>query len=247
MSHHALFHNLLDSGIFKDKLVAYYAFENNANDIHSTNNGTLIGSPTFPSGKNNLGINFGNNNDVNKVSVADTNDFSFTNGTNDLPFSISLWMRFDAFSSGGNGLLAKRLPNVPANEWDILRASGDGRIYFELFSMGGGQYLVSSFAYSTLNTWAHLVCTYDGLGLNSSLKMYLNGTSQSVTILRDGYTRMTNTTAPVTMGMWEFFNNQSGKHRGMIDEVAIWKDRELTGAEITQLYNAGAGKFYDTF
>jgi hypothetical protein len=240
MSHHALFHNLLDSGIFKDKLVAYYAFENNANDSHSTNNGTLIGTPTFSTGKNNLGIDFGNDVTARYVSITDNNDFTFTNGTNNLPYSIQMWVKFSSLT-GAPVLFAKR--DAGALEYQCTVLSGGAGLQWiqwqtngEIMSRPSNQFL--------LNTWQHIIFVFN-VGTNASeMNVYVDGILISTAIFNNGGGLMPNTTANIFLGaLWD----GSNKMRGMIDEVAIWKDRELTGAEITQLYNAGAGKFYDTF
>jgi hypothetical protein len=250
MSHHALFHNLLDSGIFKDKLVAYYSFENNANDIHSTKNGTLIGTPTFSTGKNNLGIDFGNNADDNGVEIADNNDFSFVNDANtaDVPFSISFWVRLSAYSPTFNALISKRLSSVGTAEYQLSYATSIERFSFVLFDDNTtGLIGVRSDFKPNLNQWYHAVLTYNGSALVSGLKMYIDNNLQTASVTSGTYTKMINSTTIVRIGSSGVEGPAGGKHRGMIDEAAIWKDRELTGAEVAQLYNAGAGKFYDTF
>jgi len=248
MSHHALFHNLLDSGIFKEKLVAYYAFENNANDIHSTNNGTLIGAPSFPTGKNNLGIDFGNNAGLNYVTIPDNDDFSFTDGFNDVPFSISLWVRFHAFNSVGNWLINKR-GSASEVEWQINYTASLNAIGFAKFSLGGNSIfqVKRTNTFTSLNTWNHLVCTDNGSGTLAGMNVYLNGVLQSGSTSDNGYVRMQAGNSVTRIGMSAWVAQEHLKHRGMIDEVAIFKDRELTGAEVTQLNNAGAGKFYNTY
>ena len=248
MSHHALFHNLLDSSNFKDKLVAYYAFENNANDIHSTKNGTITGSPTFTAGINGNGINFGNNANSNYVTIPDNNDFSFTDGVNDLPFSISLWARFDAFSSNNHNFISKRNPST-VGEWQLyymvsssLSGFPNNRLVWLQLNNGTTTAFKAVGSNSSLSTgvFYHIVAA-------SGFKMYINGVLQNGNHLDTGYIKMSNTTADVSLGNFIHALLAINKHRGLIDEVAIWKDRELTGAEVIQLYNAGAGKFYNTY
>jgi hypothetical protein len=248
MSHHALFHNLLDNSTFKEKLVAYYAFENNANDIHSTNNGTLIGTPSFSTGKNNLGIDFGNNADNNGVDIADNNDFSFTNGANDLPFTISFWVRFSGYAPTFNALISKRITSVGFQEYQLSYATSIERFSFVLFDdNANGLIGVRSDFKPNLNQWYHAVLTYNGSALVSGLKMYIDNNLQTTSLTSGIYTKMINSNTIVKIGSSGVEAPVSIKHRGMIDEVAIWKDRELTSAEVAQLYNGGAGKFYDTF
>ncbi len=57
------------------------------------------------------------------------------------------------------------------------------------------------------------------------------------------------TALTVAMGAGCFFdgggsNKDGGTWDGLIDEVGFWKGRVLSGAERTELYNAGAGRDY---
>jgi hypothetical protein len=79
-------------------LVAYYALENNANDLSGKGyNGTLVNSPTFVSGKVGNGLQITAQNQV--VTIPDNNDFTFADGSSDLPFTISAWLYTTGYSS----------------------------------------------------------------------------------------------------------------------------------------------------
>lgn len=79
-------------------------------------------------------------------------------------------------------------------------------------------------------TWTHIAVTYDAAGL---VQIYLNGTLDD-----SGTDLQTLSWGDITIGR---FNAASCD--GRIDEVGIWS-RVLTGAEITTLYNGGAGLSY---
>jgi hypothetical protein len=230
-----------------DKLVAYYKFDNDLVDVVNAQNGTAVGTITYGSGVINNAVNFGNNSNINYVDVADNNNFSFTNGTNDLPFSISLWVNFSAFSSTGNWLINKR-NNISSNiEWQISRFTSTNSINLDLFSQNSNSsYInVSSNAFSTLNTWTHIVVTYSGNQNQSGLNLYINGSLNVNTRSQTGtYVRMNNTSAVMTFGIARFSLVNSLKNRGLIDECGIWKDRELTATEVNALYNSGLGLAY---
>jgi hypothetical protein len=239
---------LTDAGSdFLTDLVAYYAFQNNVNDSLGVHNGTEIGSPTYTTGINGQGIDFGNDATLRYVDVADSDDFSFTDGTNDLPFSISLWVNFSSFSSTGNWLISKRDNSSIRSEWQFIRLSSNNAIRLNLYS-GGAQtnvILVESNSFSTTGSWAHLVATYNGSGNQSGLNLYINGSLNVASRTQTGtYVGMNNTASVVTIGQAKFSVVNTLKHRGLLDEIAVWKNRELTSTEVTQLYNAGAGKFY---
>lgn len=230
-------------------LVAYYAFENNANDLSGNgHNGSLIGSPTFVSGKNGNAINFGNNDNLNYIDIADNNDFSFTNGTTDVPFTISLWVKFSSFSSIGNWLVSKRNTTTGGDEWQFCYSSN--RLIFNKFQFNNNsiyQEILSTLNPFSLNTWYHLCYTDSGSGTVGSGKLYINGIlnvaiNQNVGVT---YTRMNNGTSITRIGRnsWNLDDNRL-KHRGLIDELAIWKNRDLNATEVAELYNSGVGKFY---
>jgi len=223
---------------FITDLVAYYSFDgSNATDIHTgTHNGTLVGSPTFPAGKNSNCIEFGSGKGVN---VADSTDFSFTNGSNDVPFSVSMWVNFNSVS--GVNFLASKWGIGTFGEWIV--AYNSTFFTFLLYNYSAFSLIRANYTFTpTTSTWYHLVCTYDGSELNSGLKIYLNGALMSST--NSGtYTGMINGVSQFQIG-----NNDSNEYfKGKSDELAIWKDRELTALEVAELYNGGAGKFYNTF
>jgi len=228
---------------FLEGLVAYYAFENNANDSLGVHNGTLV-SAFYSSGKNGLCVNFFNDFGARYINVADNDDFSFTNGTNDLPFSFSCWVNFTEFSSIANFIINKRGNTSGSDEWQMTYSVSTGRLAFVKISLinSSNQQVRTDFTPS-LNQWHHIVVTDGGTGNVADFKMYVNGILQT-TKINNSYVRMPNGTSPVRMGQASWNTDTTLKHRGLLDEFAIWKNRELTATEVAELYNAGAGKFY---
>jgi hypothetical protein len=240
---------LTDAGSdFLTNLVAYYAFQNNVNDSLGVHNGTAIGSPTYTTGINGQGIDFGNDATLRYVDVADSDDFSFTDGTNDLPFSISLWVNFSSFSSTGNWLINKRQNTTGLQEWQLYRDSSNNRIILGLASQSdynSNRIEIQSNAFTTTGAWTHIAVTYNGSSNQSGLNLYINGSLNINNRSQLGtYVRMNNTTSILRLAQAGFSINTALKHRGLLDEIAIWKNRELTSTEVTELYNAGTGKFY---
>lgn len=226
-------------------LVAYYSFDsNNANDLVGGNNGTLIGSPTFTSGINNDAIDFGNDSVVKYVNIADSNTLSFTSGGgDDIPFSFSFWINIYSYSSTGSFIVCKR--NSSQLEYHI-HLNNSGFLNFVKFSNSATNYQAKQFMNSLdLNTWYHVVITDSGNKIQSEMNAYIDSIIQSGTNYQSGtYTGMVNTNANVFIGIPEFLVNGNTKTKGIIDELAIWKNRELTQSEVTELYNSGIGKFY---
>lgn len=241
----------LPSTDFLTGLVAYYSFDgSNATDIHTgTHNGTIIGSPTFPTGINSNCIDFGNNDAANYFTIADSNDFSFTNGGGvDVPFTMSFWVNMTAFSVTGSWFINK-IPQVNTqNEYQLILLGSNLNIYkFDRNNSSINQSISHSFSPS-LSTWYHIVYTDNGSKTVAGMKFYINGSLVTSTNISSGtYTGMPNGNTDVFVGTNAWGANQALKVKGKMDEIAIWKNRELTSTEVTELYNAGAGKFYNTF
>lgn len=224
-----------------ENLVAYYPFNSNANDFSGKGyNGSLIGSPTFVSGKVSNAINFENDTVLRYVDIPDNNDFSFTNGTTDVPFSISLWVNFSSFSTSGNWLINKRNSTSSGDEWQFCYTYS--RLFFSKFQFNNNSIYQEVGTYINpfnLNTWYHICYTDNGSALTSGCKLYINGVLSNTVQSGSGvYTRMNNGTSPTKIGLsWNLSANL--KHKGLIDELSIWKNRELTATEVLELYNKG--------
>lgn len=82
----------------------------------------------------------------------------------------------------------------------------------------------------SINTWQHVVITYDG----TSLKVYING-SQKISVPASG--SISSTSEVMYLGKLPFSPNdfQLG---GQLDDVALW-DKALSSSEIGCMYNYG--------
>lgn len=223
-----------------NSLVAYYNLDGNANDAFSTNNGTEVGTITYGNGIDGQAPLF---NDVSKlIEIPDSDVFSFTDGVNDLPFSISMWVYYDAFSSSANYFIMKRRGSN--DEWVFYRFGNNGRIHFTKFSNSSNFQQINGILAQNINQWYHVVITDDGSKTIQGMNIYINSILRSKNDASIGtYTGMTNGTSKVTMG--GFATNQPNfRHQGLIDLVGIWKNRELTQSDVDELYNNGSGLKY---
>jgi len=192
------------------------------------------------------------------LRFADSDDFSFTSGGGvDLPFSISMWVKVDNLLANGGWLINKRNNTSGGDEYQILiggpnlgafhntvavvlydRVTNAANINTRTGNVAGsGQPLRVAFS--------HVVITYSGSKTAAGIKIYVNGSAQTLTTGSAGtYTGMPNGTS--TMG---FLNANwspgiGEKLDGKIDEAGIWKNRELTASEVLELYNSGSGITY---
>lgn len=231
-----------DSFNFRDRLVAYYNFNDNANDITGKNNGTVIGSPSYRSGVTVKAIDFENNSNLNHIDIPSSIDLSFTDNVNDIPFTFSFWINTASISGTGNWLINKR--NTSADcEYQIVLA-GTNNLYVELANPSFTSYLSVYATLPSLSTWHHVVVTYSANKKSSGILIYINGISQKTTSVGPAnYTGMKIGNFIMRVGNTAWAADQARKHRGLIDELVIWKNRELKPIEISRLYNSRQGRF----
>jgi hypothetical protein len=223
-------------------LTAYWTADNIATDVYTNNlGGSFIGA-TYSTGINNNAFDFGSGSQVRYVDVPNNSLLSFTDGTNDVPFTINMWTYYYSFSLTGNWLFNKRqLGSI--NEWQLIY--GGGSVQFTKFSQGATPNRVTTLSNvaPSLSTWEMWTISSDGTKFGD--KIYRNGVDVTASSTEFGtYVKMNNTLAIVRMGNAGWTTSNSLKHRGLIDEVSLFKGTELTPTEITDLYNGGVGKFY---
>lgn len=219
---------------FLEGLVAYYPLNSNANDFSGKgHNGTLVNSPTFVSGKVGNGLQITAQNQV--VTIPDNDDFTFADGSSDLPFTISAWLYTTAYSANANRWISKREANSQL-EW--LAAFNGSVFNLNLHSQNSSTIVktISSANTTSLNTWNHFVITFNG----TTGSCYINGVLRTTTTTVTGgtYVRMSNTTSIIRIGSNNSITINTAQ-LGITDEVAIWKNRELTAGEVLELYNKG--------
>lgn len=152
------------------------------------------------------------------------------------PFSIEIWLY--PFQSFGRPL-NKFYENTGQGEYKMIYQSGWMTFYAYTDS---GNYLVCGDNGNTVtNAWNQIFITYDGSGDASGLKMRINDVAASESSSEQGnYTGM-----PLTSYFLKIGDQNGGltnnKFQGNMDILRIWKGYEVTEAEITALYNGGAG------
>ena len=173
------------------------------------------------------------------VSFADNDAFSFTNGTDDTPFSISTWVK----------------PKTNAQFIPMARYGGSGNKEFLFYSAGSGglklylcnasdtqRVTVTMDTTLTLNEWHHMTVTYAGAGPNSAnsfsnaqngVTIYLNGKAVAATASNNSYGGMSSTAAATTIG-----KQGSNYSTGEIRDVKLY-NKELSAAEVKEVYSNG--------
>ena len=221
-------------------LFAVYKAESNANDSLATYNGIAQGGLTYSGGKSGNAFTFNGTNAY--VSLPD-NSLNFTG-----KFSYSFWIKSTDLTAGGGIIVGNvQFPRTPygfAHGYEI--GTGSGKCYF--FFRSGTNIQYNHYTTNVVNNgnWNHIVVTYDPNDLTTGAKIYVNGTLniQANTL---GLVTPIGYSSPMKACIGA--RNHSGSAVNplpsgtSIDELNAWS-KELTSTEVTELYNAGTGKFY---
>ena len=172
------------------------------------------------------------------IEVADDDKFSFTDGTDDLPFSISAWVLIE---DSTNFTVVGKWSSGSNREW-ILWGNASDQLQFYVRDSGTTAIDIRTSAITAYEgQWIHLAACYGGSGPNSAkafsnamdagnAEIYINGVLQTVTRTNSGsYTGMANTSQAV-----EIARITSLYSKGSIRGVKIF-NRELTASEVAEL------------
>ncbi len=196
----------------RNGMVAYYPFNGNANDESGNGNNGTITSGSVPfiadrNGKVSSAIQLGGGYIVTTPSV-----FTFQQNQ---AFTVSIWFTLETNSSGGR-LLSNECP-----EGNFRIGTGVNGNYAVQY----GDYIYDN---APLNTWTHLVYTFD----NKSEKVYINGSLKYTNT--EGVILFFNHCNALTIGAKaaSAFDRWVGK----ADELIVY-NRALSDAEVFQLNN----------
>jgi len=218
-------------------IIGWWHFSNNTND----------------SSGNSLNGNLRNGAVVNKsilelpnagshLSISDNDLLTFNNGSNDLPFSISLWIYLDDMTSTN---IIRKGDSGTTYEYRFMIDSSD-RIAFLIFDSVGstcsrGRRSDSMSAFE--DQWIYLTATYDGGGDYSGIKVYLNTSQIDVSNTGNGaegcYDGMENEAKDLLFG-----EGADNLYDRKIDDIRIY-NKELSLTEIQQIYNYTRDQYED--
>jgi len=228
-------------------LVAYWKLDETSGqalDSHSTHDSSTV-SVTIQGDTGKIGTSY---NFVwtssNYVSIPSHDDFNFSSGVGvDVPFSVSYWINIPAEPRAWNGIIVRNETGGTNAQWAIEYEHGVHKwTYLQLFT-NASDIIQAYTGYDLAGVgWTHFVITYDGLKDYTHVKIYINSELHTTYDLSVGtYTGMSNTASdPISLGRWQTGDYLSGN----LDEIGVWKNRVLTEAEVSTLYNGGDGLAY---
>ena len=198
-------------------LVSWWPGDGNANDIEGVNHGVLTGGATVTGGM--VGQAFSFNGTGAYVNVAHDPTLNLSN------FTLEAWVNpGQLLEFTWQPLIAKEIEPTPPSLW-LYRNT------VEVWVGPLDQPAAASATGLALNSWHHLVATYDG----SNIKIYIDGALD----VSAPYTATTPTnTNPFTIG-GAFEGGSPSFFQGLMDEVSVY-NRALTAGEVEAIYNAGS-------
>jgi large repetitive protein len=230
----AAFPRCYSDAVLADNPVSYWRLDETsgttAADSKGSNPGTYTNGPTLgqagalPDTINNKAASFDGVND--NVNVP------YTAALNTAQFTLEFWAK----PTGGAGTW-----RTPVNSWwerpqgvapfkgfGIWATNGDA---WDALAAYSSNYVEISGPPVVLNTWVHLVETFDG----TTLRLYVNG-AQAASGAVAGYTA--NTGAPLLIGVSDYGSGATEPYPGVVDDVAVYNSA-LTAAKIRTHYNTG--------
>jgi len=147
--------------------------------------------------------------------------------------SVSVWIKPLSYGSQAFGLAGSvfDLRDLDlTNAWLLIFGPSGNLIVWE------GAPAYTSTAIISLNTWTHIVLSRNA----GTTSFYINGSLNGTFSDAENFQSQLITVG----GVYDFPGDPDTlQYDGNIDEFGFW-NRALSGAEITSLYNAGAGKTY---
>lgn len=225
-----------------DNLVSYWKLDESSDgsgavtrdDAHSTND--LTDNNTTPSGtgKINNGANFAEAN-TEYLAIADASQTGL-----DVSGDLSMQAWIKPANGGANRLVVSKANGSGEFGFTMLQTSVNSILSTVDQDTGPtrSQARTSGTVDVTGSVWTHVVVTFNAS--NGQITIYFDGSSQALNIDTTNARGINNNAEPFSIAS---SGSGGNSYNGLIDEVGIWS-RVLTGTEVGELYNSGAGLAY---
>lgn len=210
-------------------LVAQYTFNNgNANDETGANHGTVVGATLTTDRFGNADKAYSFSNAYIKVPHTTAIDLNLMSG-----LSISVWVKEGTTTSGLLSIVTKWNGST-SEQYGIFDNGNNNTVAVRTVNSNG----ITDAANRSLNTWHHVVFTYDKA--TGAHKIY---TDKVLTLNQTKAGNYANSTATTSLGIGAQINDLNGAgaspsrfFNGSIDDVLIY-NRVLNQAEVDSLFN----------
>jgi hypothetical protein len=174
----------------------------------------------------------GTNQSLQSASAIDLSSFS--------KLAIQMWLWWDTFADDDDLAMELHADFDLVTDAFLINPNSSSTTRFEFATGGLGNYNAKSFTRPSSGAWHHYLFNYDRslTGAAEHTGMYLDSISQTLTTdstFDTGGAFGSRVLYLMTRGNTTLFA------AGRIAEVAIWGGVNLSGAEVTSLYNSGKG------
>ena len=198
-------------------------------------------------GYQNDGANFGANTKSfepdgtdDLLTVSNTSGvFTFGDGTNDSPFSMSTWVRTPS-SPSGTRFITQADPTGTGIGMLFQINSGTSKFEIQIRDVNSPTIWIGiDSTVASGSTWYHVGCTYDGSKSYTGIKLYLNGNLETSTsnTSSGSYSAYNNGGYQLVIGglLYNTNTNSYNPSDTLQDDVAIF-NAELTASEMNAVY-----------
>lgn len=147
-------------------------------------------------------------------------------------FSYSAWIKFSAGSTNRTIISSLQASGPKGTQLRVLSTEAI-RI---IFVQSGAVYKYVDSSVLAVDTWHHVVATYDGSNTIGGINLYINGSLNNNSTGTSG--TLTSITSVESLKIGKY-STSSNMYSGKIDEVGIW-DVELDSDAVSALYNSGS-------
>lgn len=219
-----------------DGLKNLYKFEENGGTIIIDElgfvNGTNINSVSYQPSKG------GNSTGSYSFYFDGTNDYldmgRIGNFSGTQPFSFSFWSRTATAST-----IATAFARMTSVDYKGYRGYlNAGAWYFGIYASSTSGAIVKTTSTWNNNVWHNVVMTYDGSGVSTGLKIYIDKNSSIVSVRND-----LSGSIITSQNFWIGARNDGGYYVDYLDEFMIF-NKSLSQSEINNIYDNGAYSSY---
>ena len=230
-------HGIVNSGSSNPlniNLYAVYKAESNANDSLGVYNGTAQGGLTYSAGKSGNTFVF---NGTNAFVQLPNNSLNFLNN-----FTIGWWMNIAGTSGDSQAPISNAQRNAGGSTiWGYNVYIQNNLMSFQIQDGTNFVSLTCNMS-SIFNTWSYVEIEREW-NVGSKIRINGNVVASNTSTINPAYRPDVVHTPSIGVYKNTTGTNYFMSNGGKIDEVNI-HNRLLTATEVTELYNAGAGKFY---
>ncbi len=207
-------------------LVAYWPFNGNANDESGNNNHGTVNGATLTSDRNGIANKAYSFNGLNYIGINYSSYFNFNTNLN---FSISAWIKINAFNDYFRSFFSYACADGGgAGGFQLFVESQNGN---PLWYEGGATFNQTSGTVFD-NNWHHTVTIFNRV--KDSMYVYLDNSLIGISSINPNYSY-----TPTCLPELRIGGERNGQtihfFKGKLDEYAIY-NRALTQSEITALY-----------